>query len=57
MYNDIFKKALDICNEHGSYNDFLAAVPIKRGTSYVPIGTLTLIWEMAEYTCKIWLKE
>ena len=57
MYEDVFRKALDICNEHGSFDDFLAAVPIKRGTGYVPISTLNLIWEMAEFTIKTWLKE
>ena len=59
FYNKIFRLALDTVNEHGSYDDFVAAAPISTGTSRrnMPTATRKLIWEMAWFTLNIWLKE
>jgi hypothetical protein len=59
FYNKIFRLALDTVNEHGSYDDFVAAAPISTGTSRrnMPTATRKLIWEIAYFTLNPWLKE
>lgn len=59
MYERWFKLALDIVNEHGSYEDFIAASPIynKESNWEIPVSTRKLIWEMACYCVNVWLRE
>lgn len=57
MYKDMFKLALDIVNDHGDYDDFVAAIPFTWEKGTISIKTRRLIFEMAEYVVNEWLKE
>ena len=56
MYEEIFKLALDTVDSHGSFDDFVRAVP-SHWMRDLTVARRRIIWEMAEYTIKVWLRE